>query len=374
MSATFLNEPLPATMHALVCESLDRPFSLKSIPTPDVTPGSIVVKVLACAVQSNLKEMFSGQGPFKFPTPIVPGTRAVGRVAITGPDTTSLSVGQLVMLDPFITARDNPDLQIIWGTFGGPCPASQKLMADNWRNAAFAEYTRVPLENCFPLNEKTLCGDLGLTFSELTHLGSSIVAYGGLRGIDLRAGENIIVAPASGIYSGATVQVADAMGANVITVSRNLEVLKKLQTTFPRIKIVPLKGDYEEDLAALSKFGLIEAYADISPHGATGSTHVRSCLMALKEYGRAALMGVIAADIAIPYVTAVFKNLTIRGSYMYKKEDVRGLIRLAESGVLKCGKAGGVEVIGEFKLEELDQACEAAAANTNAGQIVTLVP
>jgi hypothetical protein len=43
-------------------------------------------------------------------------------------------------------------------------------------------------------------------------------------------------------------------------------------------------------------------------------------------------------DIAVPYVMAVLNNLTIRGQYMYEREDARGLIKLAEAGLLKAWK------------------------------------
>jgi len=49
---------------------------------------------------------------------------------------------------------------------------------------------------------------------------------------------------------------------------------------------------------------------------------------------------------------ATLKNLTIRGQYMYKREDARGIIKLAEAGVLKLGKSTGHNVIGQFLFEE----------------------
>jgi threonine dehydrogenase-like Zn-dependent dehydrogenase len=130
----------------------------------------------------------------------------------------------------------------------------------------------------------------------------------------------------------------------------------------------------EEDIATLQKFGKIDAYIAISPAAASKSTHVRSCLMALKPYGRASLMGVIDSDIAIPYMVAMFKNLTIRGQFMYEREDVRGIVELAETGVLKLGKSAGQEIVGQFPLEEWQKAFEAATNNPETGKIVLLTP
>lgn len=152
---------------------------------------------------------------------------------------------------------------------------------------------------------------------------------------------------------------------------RNLETLKKVAANLPRVHALQLKGDINEDLAALKKFGTIDAYLDISP-AANESRHIRSCIMAVKQYGRVSLMGVIMKGIAIPYAMAVMQNLTIRGQYMYEGEDVWGLIKLAESGLLKLGIAVGHEVVGEFGLEDHEKAFDVAQQNPEAGQKVLL--
>lgn len=164
------------------------------------------------------------------------------------------------------------------------------------------------------------------------------------------------------------------MGANVIAVSRNIEQLQKIQQRYPRVNIVQTKGNVEDDMAAIMKFGPVDAYLDISPPWASKSTHIKSCLLALKPYGRVSLMGVPDCEIPIPYVVTVMKSLTIRGQYMYERSDMRALIKLAESGLLKLGKEGGQQVVGEFKFEEIEKALEVANENSQAGKIIVLTP
>lgn len=374
-------QPLPSTRRALVCPAVGQPLIVQTIPTPDAVPGSVIVRILASNVEPAMAKLLSGErSGIAFPTPFIPGSRAIGRVAAVGPDTTSLQIGQLVMLEPFVRGRDNPDVQILWGAgVYGANPSAHKLMKDAWRDGMCAEYTRAPLENCYALNEKVLLGSpaeggLGYSVADLTCLMRQGVAYGGLRGINLKAGETVIVAPATGAYSGAAVEVASAMGARVIAVSRNLHKLQRIAAANARVNIVQLKGNLEEDLASLQQFGPVDAYIDISPREANDSTHVRSCLMALKPYGRASLMGVLSKDIAIPYAMAMLNNLTIRGQYMYEREDVRGLIKLAEAGLLKLGKSAGHEVVGNFPLEEWEKAMEVARQNLETGKIVVFTP
>ncbi|PQE30114.1 alcohol dehydrogenase protein [Rutstroemia sp. NJR-2017a WRK4] len=371
---------LPPTMRALQLEVMGQP-QIKTLPTPTAVDGSVVVKVLATSVEPAYKHIFDGKVPFlHVPTPSIPGTRAVGRVAAIGPDTTSLELGQLVVLEPFVRARDDPDVQILWGAgVFGDYPKAKKLADEVWHDGMMAEYVRAPLENCYALNEKLLLGSpadggLGYSMGDLTYIARHVVAYGGFRGIDLKAGETVIVAPATGAYSSAAVEVASAMGARVIAVSRNLPLLQKVAAANQRVTPVQMTGNVMEDVATLKKLGPIDAFLDITPAVANGSSHIRSCLMALKNYGRASLMGVPTNDIDIPYVMAVLNNLTIRGQYMYEREDVRGLIKLVESGVLKLGKSAGHELVGEFSLDEWEKAIETAASSGGPGQLTVLYP
>ena len=365
-------------MKALVCQEKGQPLALKTVPTPTAIPGSVVVKIVAAMVDPRTEAITTGASSFTFPDGMIPCGRAVGRVAVKGVDTTSLEVGQLVLIEPFVHARDDPDLVILWGAFDGGTPASKKFTADNWAAGVFAEYCRTPLENCHALDEDVLCGSLGYSPLDLVHMTVQLVPYAGLRSIDLQAGEKIVVAPATGEFSGSAVQVAVAMGANVVAVGRNAETLKRLQDTFPagRVTTVLNTGNVEADTEAIKKAagGELDAYIDVSPPAAAESTHVRSCFASLRRYGRASLMGLLFKDVALPYSLAVFKSLIVKGLYMYEREQVRGLIKLVETGAVKVGKPAGIEIVGTFKLEEIDQALKATAAKHGIGYLTVLTP
>ena len=365
--------PVPS-MRALVCEAVGQPLRIKEVPTPKPGPGSVVVKVLAAVADPGTPHHLKGETGFTFPLPFTPGGRAIGRIAEVGPDTTNLGEGLLVLLESFVRGRDDPSVQILWGTFEGPSPQSKKLMASNWAMGCFAEYVKTPLENCHALNEKVLCEELGYSIPQLGFITTSLISYGGFRGIDLKAGETVLIAPATGSYSGAAVAVAVAMGARIIAVGRNLEILKQLQDVFPRIKIAQLQGDVEADTEAIKQYGPIDVYLDISPPQANETTHIRSCFKTVRPYGRVSLMGFNMKDIAIDYASAVFMNLTIRGQYMYERDDVRGIIKLAESGVLKLDNDGGVDVVGQYSLGDVEKAFAAAEHSPGPGKIVLLTP
>lgn len=370
-------------MRALVCDGPGQPLVVKTVPTPQPTVGSVIIKVLCVQSQRSLQGILTGKTPFTFPQPLTPGNSGIGRVAAIGPDTTSLAVGQLVMLDSFIRARDDPDLQVLWGFWDGPSPASKKFAAENWSMGSYAEFVRAPLENTWALDEQRLCdapadGGLGYAIEDLAVIPEALVPYGGLRSLALQAGETIVVAPATGGFSGAAVKVARAMGATVVAMGRNKAVLERTAASFPQGTVRPVAntGDMQADVAALraAAAGPIDAYLDFSPPQAESSTHLRSCFLALRKYGRAAMMGLLTSDLPVSYLHFGMQNQTIRGQFMYERSDVRGLIQLVEKGLLRLGAEGRYEVCGKYELDEIDECFRATAAAAEAGQFVLVTP
>lgn len=366
---------VPETMSAVILEEAGHPLHVRTIATPRPCAGGVVVKILYTWVDASILTILSGKAPsFSFPIPMVPGTRAIGRIATLGPDSTSMRVGGLVLLEPNVRARDDPNVQFIWGAYGGSTKASQKLAADNWRHGCMAEFALAPLENCWPLNEDVHCNRLGYSLENLLHLTVTAVPYGGLRAINLQPGETVLIAPATGRFSGAAVGVAAAMGATVVAVGRRQEVLDELKAKHGRVTTVHLKGTDDDVAAMLRDAGPVDVYLDFSPPAASGAQHLRACFEAVRKHGRVALMGIIKDDVPIPYSTVMWKSLTIRGQYMYQPGDFQSLIRLAESGLLKLGNDAGQRIIGRFALDDFSWAFEAAERYGNALQSVVLRP
>jgi len=160
--------------------------------------------------------------------------------------------------------------------------------------ADHGQYCLVPLENLPILDEVLLTGDpssggLGYSIPDLAFMSGLMVPYGGLRDIQLQPGQTVVVAPATGPFGGAAVLVALAMGAKVIAMGRN--VAKKRAPIPGRIETVPITGDMEADRAEIVKYGEVDAYFDIGPPEAAKSTHIMSCMLALRHGGRVSLMG-----------------------------------------------------------------------------------
>lgn len=370
---------LPKTHRAVVLDSTQTPPSVREIPTPHPGPGSCVVRILAARVASYANSVYDGTRQYNFPTPLVIGSSAIGRIAAVGPDATSLKPGQLVFVDANIRGRDDPSAAILSGLTEGFSEGSRILMRHEWRDSTYAEYAKMPLESCYPLNEELLLGQatgggLGYTIQDLAVLSRLLVPFGGLRDIDLKPGETLVVTPATGDFGQAAIKVALAMGARVIAMGRNIDALRQLSARENLVNVVQITGNAAVDSMALKSIASIDAFIDISPPAAAQSTHIKSCILALKRCGRGCLMGGIQDDMQIPHGAIMTNNLTLKGKFMYERDDVRLLIKMVEHGVLKLGAAGGYKPGGKFGLHEWKMAFDAAAHNLGTPAVTVIDP
>lgn len=367
---------------ALVLHSHTEPPKVTTVPTPEVQPGQAIVRVLAARLSKDTRGLITGKVPFPLSFPLTPGSGAIGRVAAIGPDAVSLKPGQLVYLDFFIKARDDPSVNILMGMRGGqPGTPSAKLMDGEWRNGFFAEYAKVPLENTFPLDEQRLIGDFGYSIPDMVSICSLVLTLSGLSEINVQPGETVIVAPATGGFSGIGVAMALALGARVIAVARNEAALKELEDFHGktgRFTSVVLKGDVQADTKAIKDASPqgkgSQAYIDWSPPTAASSTHVTSCVLALSAGGRAVFMGAIFSNVGIPYGYVMFNNIQIKGRFMSDRHSFEQLIRMIESGIVPLGEKLGVKVAGNFGLDQFEQALTTAEHNPGWSRLVVLTP
>ena len=366
--------PLPPTMRALILESIGTAPSVKEIPTPTPTPGAAIVQILAAGVLPYAADVYvTDIRGYPMPTPLVIGSSAVGRIAALGPDSVALQPGQLVLVDSYLRARDDHETSFLAGLHDGYTDGSKKL-AKEWRDWSYAEYCRVPLENCYILNEKRLMGGLGYTVNDLLYISRMMVPHGGFVDVGLQAGETVVIAPASGAFGGAAVDVAVAMGARVIVAGRRIEPLKRFEEVYPgRVYAVQLSGDVTEDTKRLKALGPIQVFQDWCPPSAAGTTHIKACVYALARGGRVSLMGGVLEDITLNYSAVMHNNLTIKGKWMYEPQDPPKLIRLVEVGLLKIGKQAGLNNLGTFGLHKWEDAFK-VVEGTGYGLQVTIAP
>ncbi|KND91972.1 hypothetical protein TOPH_03280 [Tolypocladium ophioglossoides CBS 100239] len=370
---------LPPTFKGLQFTSPTEPASVVDVPTPLPATGTVILRPLYSNIVPYAREIYCNGNPraYNYPSPMIPGTSCICRIAAAAPDTPHLKAGMLVFMSGLLRPRDNisvpPSLQ---GMYMGATAESQALMKGEWRNGSWAELVKVPAENIHILNEQVLTKGLGYDIEDLGYISTLAVAYGGLSDVGVRPGETVLVAPATGNFGSAAVFVALAMGAaKVIAMGRSQEKLKAvLEGAGDRVVTVPLSGNVEDDAAALQAHGPIDVYFDISPPFAGSLPHIKAGIIALRPKGRMSIMGGARGDVGLPYLMIVFKGLTLQGTFMYSRQQADELIKLVETGLLRMGKRAGMRTAGKFRLDKWEEAIEHAYNAAGPGKTTYFVP
>lgn len=367
----------PSNNQVLVLDGVGQPLRTEVRSIPKAGYGSAVVRILAATIRPNSPHVYEDrESGHPLPVPFVPGFTAICRIHEPGPDATNLKPGRLVFFDNYIRGRDNDDAVYVSGLMEGFNEESGRLAKGIWRDSTYAQYARVPLENCHVIDERLLTssgsGALGYTIEDLTHLFNMTIPFGGLGDIGVQSGETIIIAPATGRYGSAAVHCALAMGAKVIAVGRNGNVLSNIASVSSRVQTVQLSTDVEKDTKAIvaAAQGSIEAFFDMSPTAASESSHFQSCLRALSKGARVSLMGAVSPDVKFGYMDIMMKGLTIKGTWMCKREQTKRLIRMVETGVLPLGPRAKMGPVKTFRLSQWEEAFKYVKDHKEPGEIV----
>ncbi|KAI0199063.1 NAD(P)-binding protein [Astrocystis sublimbata] len=379
MTETVAEHSLPDTYTGLLFQSPSSPPRLEPLPTPTPTAGAVIVKPLYAIIVQYVNEIFANGNSrgYKYPLPLVPGGTCIARVAGLPPDSTSLQLGQLVFVELTVRARDDHagHTKILRGFNEGTTEGTRRLMRGAWRSGCWATLATAPMESVHVLDEDVLVRRLGYRLEELGCLSQLVVPHGGLSDIRLKAGETVLIAPATGSFGSAAVHVALAMGARVIAMGRSETALAKLKDLSDRIETVKMSGVLQEDIDALAQFlGRVDVYFDITPPQAGKASHIEAGIACLKPGGRMSLMGGVRGNLELPYGQIVHKALTIKGTFMNTAQQAEHLVKLVETGVLKIGYRASMTISGKFGLDDWEKAFHTAAVERGPGKSVYFVP
>ncbi|KAI0382361.1 alcohol dehydrogenase GroES domain-containing protein [Hypomontagnella monticulosa] len=353
---------LPTTYKGLLFSSPSDEPTVASLPSPELERGLVIIRPLYCWIFNYAVDIYSRGNPrgYNIKFPLIGGINAIGRVAAVPSDARSLEVGDLVTVEPVVKARDGAYM-------------SGTVSLGSTSHGTWAELVMVPLENALRIDEVAL-KRLHLSIRDIAFYPQLAVAYGGFRDVGLTTGETVLISPATGNFGGAGVHVALAMGARVIAMGRNLEILAELKALAPgRVETIMMSGNLEMDLAAITAHGTIDVFQDFTPPMATNFAHIHAGILSLRIGGRIGFMGNVK-DLEIPYSTIVFRGLSIRGTLMYTRDQALELIKMIETGALRLGPEAGLKTKGVFKLGKGLDALKFANREAGAGRAVFFAP
>ncbi len=331
-------------MKAAIFESFGQPLSIQNVPDPTPDNDAVVVQVKANGICRSDWHGWMGHDP-DIILPHVPGHELSGVVTETGKHVTRWKPGDRVTV-PFVGGC-------------GTCPecaSGNHQVCDHqfqpgftqW--GSFAEYVAIKYAD---INLVRLPDELD--FVTAASLGCrfitsfrAIVAQG-----RLTAGEWVAVHGCGGVGLSA-IMIANALGANVIAVDINDDILKFAESIGAAHS---LNGNREKDVA--------EAIKTISKGGAHLSIDalgsLQTCfnsISCLRKRGRHVQVGLMVADYSkppVPMDKIVANELEIYGSHGMQAYKYNGMLEMIISGKLHPEKLIGKTVTLEESLKELEE-------------------
>jgi NADPH:quinone reductase-like Zn-dependent oxidoreductase len=314
---------MKGSMKAVVLQQLGDPEHLvfQEVPTPEVTPGHVLVKVGACGVGYRDVIERRGDMPLLRP-PIIQGHEFAGEVVAIGAGVARWQVGDRVLNLYFATCGICPHC------LGGDerrCGRITEVFGLTV-NGGYAEYVLAherALERLLP----------GIPYDAAATLYSAIgVGFNNAaNAAGIRVGERALVTGASGGVGSAALQTAKLLGATVWAVTSSGDKADALRALGADHVVVNGAGDFHKQVMAETNGEGVDVAIDC-----VGTPTMNGCLRSLRPYGRVVVVGNVDArrlELNLGYVLQ--RSLTIIGSDNVTRAALRQAMELVQAGRLK---------------------------------------
>jgi 2-desacetyl-2-hydroxyethyl bacteriochlorophyllide A dehydrogenase len=288
-------------------------------PLPEPGPGEVRVRVEACGVCGSDHFLQAGGFGPGVGFPIVPGHEAAGRIDALGEGVSGFAVGDQVAIYYISTPPDDP-----WAAEGRPniSPHVTRMGVDV--DGAFAEHVVRPVAALVrpprPVPSEALAV---LTDAVATPL------HGLKRVAHLQAGETVAVIGVGGLGSSA-VQLAKAMGARVIAVTRSA-ARQELARALGADEVVAAGAT--EAVAAVRE--LSGGYgADVVMQCAPDARADEAAIAMGGPGGRVVLIGAALEPFSVRAAEIFWRELAVLGSRGFVPDDIRDAIDLYLGGAV----------------------------------------
>lgn len=303
------------TMKAAVSYQFGAPLKIEEVPIPEVTPGKILVKMVASGVCHTDLHAIGGDWPVKPTLPLIPGHEGAGIVAAVGKDVTFIKEGDRVGVPWLHTACGHCTFCLTgWETL---CEAQKNTGYSV--NGCFAEYV---------LADPNYVGHLPsqLHFAPAASiLCAGITVYKGIKETNIKAGEWIVIWGIGGLGHLA-IQYAKAMGLRVVAIDIHEAQLKLAQELKADVVINGAKEDAVKRVQAEIK----------GAHGvlvtAVSKDVFTLAIKMLRRHGTATFVGLPPGDFSLSIFDIVLNRKTVRGSIVGTRADLAECLAFAAEG------------------------------------------
>ena len=310
---------VPKTMKAAFVTEFGKPLTIGELPLPQPRDGQVLIKIEACGVCHTDVHAADGDWPVRPKLPFVPGHEGIGRVIAMGRNVSGIKEGQMVgvpwlfeacgLCDYCLTSRETMCESALYGGYSA--------------NGGFAEYCVAPAAYVARLPDgldPVAAGPI---------ICAGVTTYKGIKMADCRPGQWFVVSGVGGLGHLA-IQYATAMGLRVIAVDvadDKLDLAKKLGASLTfNAKTVDATKAVQESVGGAHGV-LITAVSKAAFAQGTGM---------LRRGGTCVLNGLPPGDFPLSIFDVVFRCLTVRGSLVGTRSDLKEALAFAAAGRVKA--------------------------------------
>jgi len=307
----------------------NEPLQINEIQLPKPNGNQVIIKVKSTGVCHSDLHLWEGgydtgdgfrkvtDRGVKFP--VTPGHEVVGNVKDIGDSVEGISIGDLVLVYPWIGC--------------GKCSTCQKgdtnlcespKSLGVFQDGGYAEYVLVP-DSRFLAKIDNLDPDAAASLA-----CSGLTAFTAVKKSLVNNPENILIVGAGGLGL-MGVQIANALTkANIICADlddEKLDSAKKLGATH----IINTKEpDAVKKIMSICDEKGVDSIIDFVNAPPT----VKMDLSLIRKRGNIILVGLFGGSVELPLVSVPLKAITIQGAYTGNYNDMMELIKLAQRGVI----------------------------------------
>ncbi|MCA3445897.1 MAG: alcohol dehydrogenase AdhP [Rhodobacter sp.] len=306
---------LPKTMKAAVVTRLGAPLEIREVPVPVIGPGQVLMRVRASGVCHTDLHAASGDWPVKPHPPFIPGHEGVGEVAAVGAGVTHLKEGDRIGAPWLHTACGRcPHCVGGWETL---CEGQQ--MTGYTVDGGYADFVRADADYVGLLPDAL---DFGAAAPVLC---AGVTVYKGLKETEAKPGQWVAISGIGGLGHMA-VQYARAMGLHVVAVDIAEDKLALALSLGADLTLNAAEMDVAAELQ--SQIGGV--------HGvlvtAVSNSAFGQAVGMLRRGGFMSLVGLPPGDFPLPIFEIVLKRITVRGSIVGTRNDLREALEFAGEG------------------------------------------
>lgn len=305
-------------MKAAIVNTLGSQLEVRDTETPQPGPGQVLVKLEASGLCHTDIHAARGEWPVKPTPPFIPGHEGVGIVAALGPDVDAISAGTRVAVPWLGTACGHCE----YCTTGWETLCEAQVNTGYGVDGCFAEY--VVADHRFVVAVPD--GIDPLDAAPLTCAG--VTTYKAVKLSGARPAKTVAVFGIGGLGHLA-VQYAALCGAEVIAVDitdAKLAMAKELGATHA---VNAATTDAAEEIQRIGG-------ADAVVSTAATPSAIESAFRSLRRGGRLVIVGLPADnDITVPVFQTVLGGISIIGSIVGTRQDLREVFELHAAGKTK---------------------------------------